>query len=180
MSITYIIQMDGPEPLVKFGKTNNPKSRIATLSTGVPWNIRVVALIGTDCEADLKTKFVADRVKGEWFRPTDALQQWLDESADAGRLVRQIPVDQAYINAVVKPRIREYLNGRDPANVAYGDLVCRIFADMLPTLAGREKELVAATKGHVTDAMCRGFAPCLDRVALTRPTPEASGSEMAA
>jgi hypothetical protein len=176
--ITYVIQIDSPEALVKFGRTKSPKSRMQQLSTGMPWNVRVVALIGADCERDLKAKFAAECVKGEWFRPTPALQEWLDEAADAGRLVKQIPVDGSYLNAVIKPRIREYLSGRDPTNTSPGDLVCRIFADMLPTLVGREKELVAATKGHVTEAMCRGFAPTIDRVHVIIPV--VSGQQAAA
>jgi len=180
MSITYIIQMDSPDRLVKFGRTRSLKARMSTLQTGVPWDIRIVALIGTDCEKDLKHRFAKDQVKGEWFYPTADLQQWLDEAADDGRLVRQIPVDQAYLNAVIKPRIKEYLNGREPTNTASGDLVCRIFADTLPSLSGRESDLFEATKGHVTDAMCRGFAPCVDRVKLAMPVSKPSTSSVAA
>ena len=165
-SITYIVQMDGPDQLVKFGRTRSPKSRIAQLSTGVPWGLHVVALIGSDCELDMKRRFVASQVRGEWFKPTAELGKLLDQLADDGKLVKQVDVDQAYINAVIKPRLREYLGARDPANNNLGDLVCRIFADMLPSLTGREAELVKATKGHVTDALCRGFGPTTDRPAL--------------
>lgn len=174
MSITYIAQLDGPESLIKFGKTTKPKARLSTLNTGTPWPIKLVAMIGSDVERDLKKRFAEDKVRGEWFRPTQRLQDYLDELADAGKLVKQVPVDQAYINAVIKPRIKEYLNGREATNSSYGDLVRCIFADVLPTLDGREKDLVTATKGHVTDALARGFGPCPDRVTILIPTVEAA------
>ena len=164
--LTYIIQMESPEAFVKFGRTKNIRSRIKTLSNGVPWPIREVALIDGDMESELKETFAADHVRGEWFKATPALQTWLDKAADDGRLVRQIEVDQAYINSVIKPRIREYLGPREPLNNTGGDLVCRIFADALPTLTGRENELCIATKGHVTQAMARGFCPHHERVTL--------------
>lgn len=162
-AITYVLQMDGPGLLVKFGKTNSPKSRIASLQTGVPWSLGVVALIGHDCEAAMKRQFAEHKVKGEWFRPCAELQSFLDGLADEGKLVKQVAVDGAYMNAVIKPRIREYLENRDPNNNPHGDLVCRVLADMLPTMTGRESSLVSATKGHVTQALCRGFGPTLDR-----------------
>lgn len=167
--ITYIIQIEGAEPLVKFGRSKNPKSRLATLSTGVPWSLRTVCYIGSDCEAELKRKFKADHVRGEWYRPTAALQQWIDEAAAAGKLVKQVEVDQAYINAVIKPRIQEYLSGRDPANNAGGDFVRCIFADILPTLQGRENELVSATKGHVSLTLANGFGPAVEGGTLILP-----------
>jgi len=169
MSITYVFQMDGPDALVKFGRTKNVKSRFATLRTGLPWPLRIVALIGSDVEYEIKQRFAADKVQGEWFRPTEALADYLRGEADAGRLVKQVAVDQAYINAVIKPRIREYLNGREPANNTAGDLVRCIFGDLLPSLAGREKELGAATKGHVTDAMMRGYGPTTEQPHLIVP-----------
>jgi hypothetical protein len=179
-NITYIVQMDGPDCLLKFGRTRSPKSRIAQLSTGVPWKLRVVALIGLDCERDIKRKFAASQVRGEWFRPTPDIQAFLDELADNGKLVKQVDVNQAYVNAVIKPRLREYLGTREASNTPSGDLVCRIFADMLPTLAGRETELVKATKGHVTDALCRGFGPTTDRATINLPCPNSHREGQAA
>jgi hypothetical protein len=95
-------------------------------------------------------------------------------------LVKQRPVDQGYLNAVIKPRIIEYLAGREPLNNAGGDLVRCIFADLLPSLVGREKELVIATKGHVTDALCRGYGPTNELPHLTIPAREAPAQDAAA
>lgn len=179
MSITYILQMDGPGALVKIGRTKNPKSRIAALKTGLPWPCRIVALVGADVERDLHQLLKGHRAQGEWFHPSAQLADWLIEAAARGALVKQTPVDNAYINAVIKPRIKEYLNGREPFNNSSGDLVCRIFADMLPTLTGREKELGVATKGHVTEAMCRGFGPS-NEVPVLKLAHEERASEAAA
>jgi hypothetical protein len=148
-ALTYVVQLDGPGMLVKIGKSKTPSQRLQTLKTGVPWPLRLVAMVGTDVEGELKRRFAADRVQGEWFKPSQAMREWLDEAADAGKLVRQIPVDQAYINAVLKPRLREYLNGREPENNHCGDLVRCIFADLLPSIYGREQSISTATKGHV-------------------------------
>lgn len=180
MSITYVMQMDGPDALVKFGRTRNVKARYATLRTGLPWPLHIVALFGIDVEAELKRQFAADRVQGEWYRPSAALASYLMQAADDGRLVKQVAVDQAYINAAIKPRIREYLNGREPTNNVAGDLVRCIFADLLPTLSGREKELIAATKGHVTEAMTRGYGPTTDRPHLIIPDATAITTQAAA
>jgi len=168
-SITYIVQLESSEGYVKFGRTRSPRTRIAQLATGTPWPLRLVCLIALDVEADLKRTFAKDKVRGEWFRPTLELQAWIDRASSEGKLTRQVEVDQSYINAVIKPRIREYLNGRDPANNGAGDLVCRIFADMLPTLAGREKELAAATKGHVSETLAKGFGPTNEVGVLQMP-----------
>jgi hypothetical protein len=116
-------------------------------------------MIGSDVESELKKRFAKDRVRGEWFRPSVEMREWLVAAAQEGKLVRQVPVDQGYINAVIKPRIREYLNGREPENNSSGDLVRCIFADVLPTLSGRENDLAGATKHHVTLALCRGYGP---------------------
>lgn len=159
MSLTYLMQIDGPEKLVKIGKTKNPTMRLITLKTGIPWPLRLVAMVGADVERDLKIRFAAHRVQGEWFRPSAEMRDWLLSAAEEGRLVRRVPVDQAYINAVIKPRLREYLNGREPVNNPGGDLVRCIFADLLPNISGRENDLYAATKGHLTIALCRGFGP---------------------
>jgi hypothetical protein len=178
MSLTYFMQLEGPEKLVKLGKTRNPAIRLHTLKTGLPWPLRLVAMVGSDVETDLKRRFAADKVQGEWFRPTQAMKDWLLAASAEGKLVRQVPVDQAYINAVIKPRIREYLNGREPENNSSGDLVRCIFADLLPTLHGRESHIVSATKNHVTLELCRGFGPSLEQPILHLP--EALRTEAAA
>jgi len=169
-TLTYIIQMDSPDLLVKFGQTKNVKSRLATLSQSVPWAINVIALIRPNCESELKAKFAHDKVRGEWFRPSVMLQEWLDDAHSQGRLVKQVPVDQAYINAVIKPRIKEYLNGREPHNNLYGDLVCRVLNDMIPTLSGRENELSVATKHHVSTSMCLGYCPTDQMAKISIPS----------
>lgn len=179
MSLTYVLQIDGPESLVKFGRSRNPRSRIASLKTGLPWPCRVVALIGTDIERDLKREFAGDNVSGEWFRPSERMQSRLDDLAQSGSLVRQVPVDRAYVNAVIKPRIVEYLEGREPANNPSGDLVRCILADLLPTIQGREADLKLATKGHVTDALARGWCATREAPQLFLPSADASSKAAA-
>jgi len=180
MSLTYFIQMDGPEALVKIGRTNSPQNRLKALRTGLPWSLRLVAVFGRDLERELQKRFVGDRVAGEWFRPSQAMADYLRESCDDGHLVRQVPVDQAYINAAIKPRIKEYLNGRDPQNNGYGDLVRCILADLLPTLESREAELERATKGAVPVRLSKGFGPTNEQPVLHLPATSESGFETVA
>lgn len=168
-SITYIVQLESPDAFVKFGKTSAPRKRISQLSVGTPWPVNLVCLIGSDVESDLKRIFAKDKVRGEWFRPTQELEDWIAAAADEGRLTKQVEVNQAYINAAIKPRILEYLNGREPANNIPGDLVARILADTLPSLEGRELELSKATKGHVTVQLSKGFGPTNERGTLIIP-----------
>lgn len=64
---------------VKIGTTTNVDERIAALMTGMPGKaaLSYVTKGGRQLETALHRKFAADRVRGEWFRFSDAIKQWI-------------------------------------------------------------------------------------------------------
>lgn len=69
----YFVRMgiDGP---VKIGKSNDPRSRISSLTTGCPIEIIPLLLIpGDHLEKTLHAYFARCWIKGEWFKADDFL-----------------------------------------------------------------------------------------------------------
>lgn len=64
---TYLLGIDG-SPLVKIGHTTaSPKSRMASLQTGLPMQLSLLWSCEGNFESDLHVHFAAYRVRGEWF-----------------------------------------------------------------------------------------------------------------
>ena len=64
---TYLLGVDG-SPLVKIGHTTaSPKSRMASLQTGLPMKLSLLWSYEGDFEAALHLHFAPYRVRGEWF-----------------------------------------------------------------------------------------------------------------
>lgn len=66
---TYIIQA-GPTGPVKIGRADDPESRLVTLQTGHPDELRIIRLVDTafDSEGAFHEEFAHLRLRGEWFR----------------------------------------------------------------------------------------------------------------
>lgn len=78
VGVVYAIAANG---LVKFGYTKNTKRRIATLQTGSPVPLYVVAIRpGTRAdERAAHARFAPHRVHGEWFRVSiDEARRWME------------------------------------------------------------------------------------------------------
>jgi hypothetical protein len=75
----YFIQREGGGP-VKIGKSQHPESRLKTLQQACPEALRVIAVCGGGypAEKQLHRWFAADRLDGEWFDVSEALQVLLD------------------------------------------------------------------------------------------------------
>ncbi len=88
----YFIQvgLDGP---IKIGKTKgNPLVRMAGLQTGIPFVLRIVAIISPArqaLEGELHAKFASLRIMGEWFHPAPDLLDFIKEKAMAWDLARE-------------------------------------------------------------------------------------------
>ena len=70
----YFIQCETGE--IKIGYTaGDPATRLAALAIGCPHKLTLLAAFegGPEHEAALHRLFAADRIRGEWFRPSDAL-----------------------------------------------------------------------------------------------------------
>lgn len=61
--------------LIKIGSAVDPASRLRVLQTGSPEPLRLIRTIpgGAELERQLHRDFAADRVHGEWFRPSEVL-----------------------------------------------------------------------------------------------------------
>lgn len=84
-SLTYVVQRQG---WVKIGSTSNITSRIFTLAKGGtvgPWDMLVaeplilLAVIESNVEHDLHTRFSGSHVAGEWFLPDADMRAWIGE-----------------------------------------------------------------------------------------------------
>lgn len=66
---------------IKIGTSVNVDSRIATLQTGCPDELRLIARIrgGSGVERMLHQKFDRDRIRGEWFKPSSELVELIKE-----------------------------------------------------------------------------------------------------
>jgi hypothetical protein len=96
----YFIQ-EGDAGNVKIGRAIDPVGRMATLQTGNPNHLTLIATIkGGDKERALHAKFKRYHINGEWFAG-DAVRAWIAET----------PKKQ-------KPRPR--LNNPTPARLAKG------------------------------------------------------------
>lgn len=68
---------------IKIGKTYDLNARVASLQTGSPEPLRLLAFINcrevnpTDAEAAMHGKFQQYRLQGEWFRPADELLDFI-------------------------------------------------------------------------------------------------------
>jgi hypothetical protein len=72
----YAIQIgsDGP---VKFGKSRNPRARLADLQTSVPFGLRLLASCEwhDDNEVIIHHRLCDAYIRGEWFEPTDVVME---------------------------------------------------------------------------------------------------------
>lgn len=77
-SVVYFVQATRGGP-VKIGLSDNVERRLVELQCSSPYPLRIVATIdGTvTLERELHERFVADRMTGEWFRPSRAIQEYL-------------------------------------------------------------------------------------------------------
>ncbi len=78
---TYFIQGHPLTP-VKIGRARNVASRLASLQTGTPNELRVLLTLEGDREAELHAMFSAWRTRGEWFLWCDAISDFIKKHGD--------------------------------------------------------------------------------------------------
>ena len=73
----YVIDCDG---FIKIGYSTDPRGRLSNLRVASPLEITVLRVIeGTVAdERELHNKFVAHRVRGEWFKCEGELAAWIE------------------------------------------------------------------------------------------------------
>jgi hypothetical protein len=79
---------------IKIGTAANPWQRVATLQTGNPQKLCVVAVIhgGKPEESNLHSRFAACRTQGEWFNPAPDLCAYIDGIRAAQREAPPTPM----------------------------------------------------------------------------------------
>lgn len=72
---------------VKIGWSKDWKGRLRTLQTSNPAKLKIMlVIVGSRAdEGDLHAEFQADRVRGEWYRPTQQIVAFI-EAKEAARL----------------------------------------------------------------------------------------------
>lgn len=70
--------------LIKIGFSGNPQKRLRSLKTGSPDELSILKVIkgSPRLEAELHRRFVSDRVRGEWFKPSPALLSFIENLKD--------------------------------------------------------------------------------------------------
>ena len=78
---TYFVQAETGGP-IKVGYTSQaPEFRLANLQTGSPAKLRFVGLLPENREAELHQKWSAHRLHGEWFKPVQAICDFIATEA---------------------------------------------------------------------------------------------------
>jgi len=67
---------------IKIGRSANPEQRLVQLSTGSPNQLVILGKIsgGSALEAELHKRFDAQRTKGEWFKISNELRDFIKEA----------------------------------------------------------------------------------------------------
>ena len=95
---------------VKIGYSKDPQSRLLSLQTGSPYPLELLAVKpgGQNAEVELHTKYADDRLEGEWFQSTPALEREIS-------ILQEIYPLESYLNQTNDDRIiwedafREYV-----------------------------------------------------------------------
>lgn len=74
--MTYFIEAIG-QNLVKIGVAHNVERRLAQLQTACPFDLQILCAIEDDYEELLHTVFESERVRGEWFRLSVRIREFI-------------------------------------------------------------------------------------------------------
>ena len=66
--------------LIKIGFSSNVEKRVAALSTACPDELKILKVVrgGQEVEGQIHKKFSRDRVRGEWFNPSEDLLSYIE------------------------------------------------------------------------------------------------------
>lgn len=82
----YFIKTVADPPMVKIGRSANPRERLAQLQTGSPYDLVLLGVINCrsdkhsqQVESDAHIGFKKERVRGEWFRYTREVRDYIEQ-----------------------------------------------------------------------------------------------------
>ena len=81
----YFIRCECPDGFIKIGRTRDLATRLSKLQCSSPYDLTVVRVLagGIVGEAFLRRHFADAHVRGEWYRPTERLLAYIEDSAVA-------------------------------------------------------------------------------------------------
>jgi len=111
MTYVYFVEAVGAG-LIKIGKSTNVLKRFRSLTTGCPHELKLLGCCDYHTESDLHARFKHLRTRGEWFKATQLLREFItNEIASSGPSVQlriqgsKVPYRPSYfrkIDAVLK------------------------------------------------------------------------------
>lgn len=75
---TYFVQGPPFSP-VKIGRATDVAQRVSSLQTATPHELRILRILEGDREAEMHERFSDDRIRGEWFRWSPAIESFVSE-----------------------------------------------------------------------------------------------------
>ncbi len=84
MSIYFIQEQNNSEGLIKIGLSGKPQRRLKSMQTNSPVLLEIfVTLPGNEqLEEKLHEMFAENRIRGEWFKPSQKLIAFIDLAID--------------------------------------------------------------------------------------------------
>lgn len=170
IDLAYVIQGDDEARVVKVGRSRDPVRRVAGLLSGIPFNARLVAILGDGArrEREMKELLASERMRGEWFKPSSALNEYLSTSRAENAVLSRQPLGEEFHRTFVQPAILEYLNGREPDRTAAGDYVYRLLHEGFSAVGARQNVLLTACPFALTPELLAGYVP----LGFDTPTPQ--------
>lgn len=150
----YFIQGDRGGP-IKIGCAGNPWQRLATLQTGNPTKLSVVAVVPGERaeEAGLHVRFAASRGQGEWFTPTPDLLAFIDgiRAAQRDAPPKPMAVDEDMLLGLSRDQVEAVLEAER------GMRLCRRAAEIIVDYydCGKLPESELLDAEHIIDVFQR-------------------------
>jgi len=76
----YVYFIQGAEDSIKIGRSNDPDRRLMELQTASPIELKFIKVIEGDekLESEIHTRFGKSNIRGEWFKPSKRLLEFID------------------------------------------------------------------------------------------------------
>jgi hypothetical protein len=170
VDLAYVIQGDDPGGVVKVGRSRSPERRVAGLMSGIPFSARLIAIVGSGVrrEREMKALLAEQKLRGEWFAPSEKLNAYLQTVREENGLFSKVQTNEAFFTSYIQPAVLEYLNGRQPNHTSAGDYVFRVLHCGYPAIAGRAATLIEACPNALSPELIAGYVP----LGVDEPTPQ--------
>lgn len=157
----YVLQSDDDGAVVKIGQSWHPSNRLKQIAQSVPFSMRIIATLtdGQRREREMKQALSEFKLKGEWYRPNELLNEYLGRAHKDRALVTHLTVDEKYADDFIKPVIVQHLEGREAKFNEGGDFVCRYFQHGFRAIHGRIGRLLTAVPLAITPELVAGYVP---------------------